>query len=324
MPRVSILMPVFNVAPYLREAMDSILNQTYKDFELIVLNDCSPDNSEEILDTYSDERIVRYRGQQNVGLANVLNIGIEMARGEYIARMDSDDISLPQRMEKQVAYLDNHPTVDLVSAGMKRFGASQEVMIRSSDIEDVKFNALSYSPVLHASSMWRKKQFLKNGLFYRQEMVPAEDYDLWTRALACGLTLINMQEVLYLYRTHSSQVTSVNKDWSVVNVVQLKYIKTIFPGTTDDNVKEFSDLMCINDPKEVKRICQELENVNEIVGYFDKSKLRSRLRRYYQNRLFNQLSYGKIEWKKVCELRGRQIIKLLKRKVFGWSIRYDK
>lgn len=315
MPRVSILMPVFNVAPYLREAMDSIFNQTFRDFELIVLDDCSPDNSEEILDTYSDERIVRYRGQQNVGLANVLNIGIEMARGEYIARMDSDDVSLPQRMEKQVAYLDNHPTVDLVSAGMQRFGASQEVMIRSSDIEDVKFNALSYSPVLHASSMWRKKQFLKNGLFYRQEMVPAEDYDLWTRALACGLTLINMPEVLYLYRTHSSQVTSVNKDWSVANVIRYNYVKSIFPGVDESKVKEFISLLEIIDANAIKRICNDLVKENDKVRYFERNKLHSRLKRYYQSRLYNQMiAYG-IEWKRLLNLRITQVYKLFTNKI---------
>lgn len=316
MPRVSVLMPVYNVAPYLKEAMDSILNQTYRDFELIVLNDCSPDNSEEILDTFSDERIVRYRGQQNVGLANVLNMGIEMARGEYIARMDSDDISLPQRMEKQVAYLDNHPTVDLVSAGMQRFGASQEVMIRPSDIEDVKFNAMSHSPVLHASSVWRKDKFLNHNLFYRQEMVPVEDYDLWTRALAQGLVLVNTPDVLYLYRTHSSQVTRVNKDWSVAKSIQSNYIKAIFPSATNDNVIGFSNLLRINNPKEVKRICQELEKANEEVGFFNKDKLHTKLRRYYQTKLYNHMMSEKIEWKVIHELRVRQIVKLFKNKVF--------
>ena len=81
---------------------------------MIVLDDCSPDNAEEILDAYDDSRIVRYKGEKNVGLSNVLNVGIEMARGKYIARMDSDDISLPQRLQVQVDYLEKHPDVDLV------------------------------------------------------------------------------------------------------------------------------------------------------------------------------------------------------------------
>ena len=105
-PTVSILMPIYKTAPFLKEAVDSILAQTYTDFELIALNDCSPDNAEEILDLYYDPRIVRYRGEQNVGLANVLNTGMAMARGQFIARMDSDDISLPQRLEIQMQYLE--------------------------------------------------------------------------------------------------------------------------------------------------------------------------------------------------------------------------
>lgn len=315
-PRVSVLMPVYNTAPFLKEAVDSILNQTFKNFELIVLNDCSPDNSEEILDTYVDDRIVRYRGQKNVGLANILNVGLKMARGEYIARMDSDDISLPQRIEKQVVYLDGHPDVDLVSAGMKRFGESDTIISYQTNIEDVKFAALSYSPVLHSSSMWRKDRFLKKDLFYRQDRVPAEDYDLWTRALTFGLVLVNIPDVLYLYRTHHSQVTQVNKDWSVVEKIQYDYIKTVFPDVSDENVKEFSSLLRIPDPNRVKRICEDLEKENNKTCFFDKKKLHYKLLRYYQARLYNQMMSSDIVWSRVLELKVSQIIMLLKNK-FG-------
>ena len=135
LPLVSILMPVYKTAPYLREAMDSMLCQTFKDFELIVLDDCSPDNAEEILDAYDDSRIVRYKGDKNVGLSNV---GIEMARGKYIARMDSDDISLPKRLQVQVEYFEKHPDVDLVSVGMRLFGAKDATWIRERNPEKVK------------------------------------------------------------------------------------------------------------------------------------------------------------------------------------------
>ena len=208
MPLVSILMPVYNTAPYLKEAVDSILSQTFTDFELIVLNDCSPDNAEEILDPYNDPRIVRYQGERNAGLANILNVGLDMARGKYIARMDSDDISLPNRLEVQVNFLKSHPDIDLVSVGMQLFGRKEDVWIREQNPEKNKINALFFSPVLHASSMWRKEPFEKLGLRFRQEMVPAEDYDLWTRALLAGLRLANMPDILYKYRIRSEQATS--------------------------------------------------------------------------------------------------------------------
>lgn len=310
-PKVSIVMPVFNVAPYLREAMDSILNQTYEDFEFIVLNDCSPDNSEEILNTYSDRRIVRYRGEKNVGFANILNVGIKMARGEFIARMDSDDISLPCRLEKQVAFLEDHPEIDLVSTGMQRFGESEKVLSHRTSFEDVKFDALSFSPVLHASSMWRRSKFLDHDLLYRQEMVPSEDYDLWTRALAQRLVLVNIPEVLYRYRTHDSQVTRVNRDWGKNIDVSYSYIKAIFPGISDESMKDFRSLMNIKDAERVKKVCNNLEHENSVVGYFDERYLHSKLKRYYQTRLFNQMIANGVKLESVFELRFPQLVKLL-------------
>ena len=242
LPQVSILMPVYNTAPYLREAIDSMLSQTFTDFELIVLNDCSPDNAEEILDTYNDPRIVRYRGEKNVGLSNVLNIGIELARGKYIARMDSDDISLPNRLQVQVDYLEAHPEIDLVSVGMQLFGDKEEIWVREQDFEELKICALFYSPVLHASSMWRKDAFEQQGLRFRQEMVPSEDYDLWTRSLVKGRRLVNLTEVLYKYRIHDTQAT-LQAD--VVDAksreVQSAYIRAALPSVSEKNAEAFPE-----------------------------------------------------------------------------------
>ena len=211
-PRVSILMPVYKTAPFLKEAIDSILCQTFSDFEFIILNDASPDNAEKILDTYSDPRIIRYRSENNVGLANILNVGIAMARGEYIARMDSDDISHPTRLQIEVDYLDSHPEIDLVSCGMQQFGLSDRTMSYKESFWLVCYNAFFFSPILHASSMWRKHRFEETQLRYRQERVPAEDYDLWIRALAHGLKLINIPDVLYKYRIHGNQQATARRD----------------------------------------------------------------------------------------------------------------
>ena len=239
-PIVSVLMPVYKTGIFLREAVDSILTQSFTDFELIILNDCSPDNAEEILDSYSDPRIVRYKGDKNVGLSNVLNIGIALARGKYIARMDSDDLSSPERLQIQVDYLNAHPKIDLVSVGMHLFGARNEVWIRDSDPEKVKIDAMFHSPVLHASSMWRKDRFEKEGLRFRQEFVPAEDYDLWTRALLKGLKLVNLPDVLYEYRIHPNQATSFSDKTSVqCRNVQQSFLQGALPTLSDKDRKAF-------------------------------------------------------------------------------------
>ena len=239
-PLVSVLMPVYKTAPYLSEAMDSMLHQTFNDYELIVLDDCSPDIAEEILDAYDDSRIVRYKGENNVGLSNVLNVGIEMARGKYIARMDSDDISLPNRLQIQVDYLETHSEIDLVSVGMQLFGAKESVWIRERNPEKVKIEALFHSPVLHASSMWRKDSFERHGLRFRQEMVPAEDYDLWTRAMLKGLKLVNLPEVLYEYRIHEAQATvQTDKTAAKSREVQMAYLHESLPSLSDRNREAF-------------------------------------------------------------------------------------
>ena len=239
-PMVSVIMPIYNTAPYLREAMDSILSQTFTNFELIVLDDCSQDNSEIILSEYSDPRIVRYKGENNLGLANVLNIGIGMAQGKYIARMDSDDISLPDRLQVQVDYMELHPEIDLCSCGMQLFGAKQEVWIRESDPEKVKITAAFFSPVLHASSIWRKEVFESHRLRFRQEMVPSEDYDLWTRALLEGLCLVNIPQVLYHYRIRNGQISQqpeLVKEKS--REIQVSYLKAALPSLSEKALYSF-------------------------------------------------------------------------------------
>lgn len=239
-PFVTVLMPVYNTAPFLREAMDSVLSQTFTDFELIVLDDCSPDDAEAVLDTYTDSRIIRYKGEKNAGLSNVLNVGIAMARGKYIARMDSDDVSLPNRLQIQVDYLETHPEVDLVSVGMRLFGAREEVWIREQNPEKVKINALFHSPVLHASSVWRKDSFENQGLRFCQERVPAEDYDLWTRALVKGLKLVNLPDVLYQYRMHPSQATvQTDKTSAKSREVQQEYLRLALPSLSEKNREAF-------------------------------------------------------------------------------------
>ncbi len=272
-PRVSILMPVYKTAPFLREAMDSMLSQTFSDFELIVLDDCSPDDAEAILDTYTDPRIVRYRGEKNVGLSNVLNVGIGLARGKYIARMDSDDISLPERLQIQVDYLETHPEIDLVSVGMQLFGAKEAVWIRERNPEKVKSEAMFHSPVLHASSVWRKDSFEMHGLRFRQEMVPSEDYDLWTRALLNGLKLVNLSEVLYKYRMHNAQATlQTEKTREKDREVQKNYLHLALPSLSEKNIEAF--------PKKLWPVF--FANLRD--GFFDRKLLANRLYKMSKNR----------------------------------------
>ena len=313
-PRVSILFPMYNTALFLKEAVDSMLSQTFTNFELIVLNDCSPDNAEEIMDTYNDPRIVRYRGEKNVGLGNVLNVGISMARGEYIARMDSDDISLPERIQFQVNFLDSHPEYDLVSVGMREFGNSNRVHFYDNDTEQIKFNALFYSPILHASSMWRKDSF--DGLLYDQSFVPSEDYDLWTRALVKGIRMRNLPRILYLYRIFEGQATSsISADkWNMANKL---YIQSAFPDLDRDQVEAWSNAVCdTSDLPRLKSTLKAMVSYNNTMKtpFFEPALFAKNATRYYQALLFKRLESG--EKGPVSDLRLRQIVRLYQHKLF--------
>ena len=313
-PKVSVLFPVYKTAAYLKEAVDSMLSQTFTDFELIVLNDCSPDNAEEIMDTYNDPRIVRYRGEQNVGLGNVLNVGISMARGEYIARMDSDDISLPERLQFQVDYLDAHPEYDLVSVGMKEFGEGNALHYYDNETEQIKFNALFHSPIPHASSMWRKKSF--EGLLYDQSFVPSEDYHLWTRALIKGVKMRNLPQVLYMYRRFKGQATASN-DGSKRRHANELYIQSAFPGIEEDRVKAWSKgVWRIGDLPCLKATLEEMVqyNCHEKDPFFNPKLFALYAKRYYQALLFKRLKQGGKG--PVFDLRLAQIFKLYYYKLF--------
>lgn len=280
-------MPVYNTAKYLKEAVDSILAQTFGDFEFIILDDCSPDNSQEILNEYTDSRIIRYRGERNVGLANILNIGIGMARGEYIARMDSDDLSFPERLRIQVDYLDTHPEVDLCSCGMKLFGRKDDVWIRENDSESVKLTALFYSPVLHASSMWRKREFEQHHLRYDQSMVPSEDYDLWTRSLLCGLELVNIPEVLYSYRIRQSQATENTK---LISEKQRRIKEYYFQKTFGEDCGHLIENLADENFSIVHSAIKRLIVLNRRNGFFNSRLFRRKMMLLYQSSVWSSLS----------------------------------
>lgn len=205
-PKITVLMPVYNGEKFLREAIESILNQTFTDFELLIINDGSTDKSVEIIESYKDPRIRLLHNEKNKGLIYSLNRGIDLASGEYIARMDCDDISLPKRLEKQVAFMDAHPDVGASGTWIKKFGNSgSKVLFFPIKTEYIKCGFLFNCMLPHPSVMIRKKLFLRNNLYYDPAYNNAEDYELWVRCQKY-FPLQNIGKILLLYRLHDEQV----------------------------------------------------------------------------------------------------------------------
>lgn len=225
-PRITVLMPVHNGAEYLKEAIESILSQTFKDFEFLIIDDGSTDNSEKIVRSYADPRIRLVRNIENIGLAATLNKGIGLARADYIARMDCDDVSLPCRLEKQVRFMDLHADVGICGSWIKIIKKGRRTIMRyPTDDEAVKCFLIFCSAFAHPSVIFRKSIFVENDLRYDVSYRGAEDYDLWVRA-SNFCKFANLPEVLLNYRVHPKQVSNVGgvHQRSEANLVRAKQI----------------------------------------------------------------------------------------------------
>ncbi len=206
MPLISVIMAVYNSATYLEEAIQSILNQDLKDFEFIIINDGSTDESEEILKKYArvDNRIQLF-SQDNQGLPKSLNRGIQLARGKYIARMDADDISLPERFSKQVAFLEEHPEIAVCGTWIETIGEEKSYINQyPRDSETIQCWLLFGIGLAHPSVLMRRDCLIEKNLSYDPSYLYCEDYEFWLR-LSRDLQLANLPEVLLLYRVQSKQ-----------------------------------------------------------------------------------------------------------------------
>jgi glycosyltransferase involved in cell wall biosynthesis len=209
LPAVSVVLPVYNCPRYVGEAIESILAQSFADFELIMIDDGSTDETPSVLRRYSDPRIRLVR-QENRGLAATLNRGIELAKGRYIARQDQDDISYPERFAKQAAYLDRHPSCALVGtwADIWRENASTGRQHRhASDNATLQYELLLNNPFVHSSVMIRKAALDAVGSYTTDaKRQPPEDFELWSR-LARRHEVANIPEVLHVYREVSGSMS---------------------------------------------------------------------------------------------------------------------
>ena len=213
-PAISVCMSMYNAGPYLRECIDSVLAQTFEDFEFIIVDDGSEDDSAAIVASYADPRIRLIRGGHDYVAS--LNRSLDEARGRYVARMDADDVMHSERLARQFAYMEAHPAVDLTGGRMTAFRDDIgiplfELYVREGrlDLADL----LDGCCICHPTVMVRTDRLNAPArLRYRKEWVYAEDYDLWVEMLGHGLRLVNLPDIMAYYRLHPGQVTACRRD----------------------------------------------------------------------------------------------------------------
>ncbi len=230
MLRVSVLMPCYNAASTLDEAIESILAQSMTDFELVVVDDGSTDRTYEILQEWAlrDFRIKAVR-QPHSGIVQALNFGLEYCQAPYIARMDADDSSLPQRLEMQADFLDENPAIDLVSSQVCGFPLGQvregfriylEWLNSLCTDADIRREIFVESPLPHPSVMFRKQRVIEIGGY--QDFSWAEDYDLWLRLYLAGAQFAKLPQVLLKWREHPARLTRMDSRYSLENFLRAK------------------------------------------------------------------------------------------------------
>lgn len=238
-PVISVVLPVFNAEKYLKEAIDSVLNQTFEDFELILINDGSTDDSLKIVQSYTDTRIQLIQNDQNLGLIKTLNKGIYASKGTYIARMDADDIAINNRFEIQVKYLNNHPNCVAVGSNVIQFGAVNQVTSLPLNFKEIELSLLFENCMAHPSVMIKSETVKKHQIKYREDLIHLEDWGLWLELLEFG-EIHNIREPLLEYRIEGQNISVQNKSTLKERASRFyqTYLPKYFDRVNDEFIKE--------------------------------------------------------------------------------------
>ncbi len=278
LPLVSVVMPAYNAEKYLATAIESILTQTYTNFEFIIINDGSTDKTLDIIKTYNekDKRIRLVSNEGNKGIVYSENLGLKSAIGEYIAIMHADDISSPDRFEKQVSYMETNPHISILGGNMSFVGTEDHTNYPTNS-DWIAMTFMEGNTLSHPTVMMRKKDIWNKKLLYDQSYSLIEDYKMWVDSALAGLKITNLTDIILDYRLHESQITSVKRDDISLAVDRLKeeYLKSRFGDTLsfiDKNIikSEFSSKQY--SVVEIFRVTRKLIIINNKERAFDKTE----------------------------------------------------
>lgn len=286
---VSVCMAVYNGEKYIKEAIDSILNQTYPYFELIIINDGSTDNSENIILTYTDNRIKYLKNETNKGLIYTRNRALKEVNTKYTAVLDCDDISLPERLEKQVAFLDKNKDVAVCGTWGLMINEESEIfghkIMPEFNAETVNIEMLFRNQFIHSSVMYRTKIAIEND-GYESEKGVAEDYNLFSK-ISKNHKLANIPEFLTYYREHSKGISKTNS--SEINSGEIEILKNLYYRfKCSDEFLQIPKLIIQNninqiDSKNVNPFFSHLLDINNKENFYDSNNFKKVIFKHWYN-----------------------------------------
>lgn len=287
-------MPTYNVASYVEEAIGSVLRQTYHDFELLVIDDCSTDDTVSVVRSIDDPRIHIVQNEKNVGLAKNLNRGLSHITTEYVARMDGDDIAEPFWLEREVTILDSHPEIGICSGGFERFGTVKSLVRFPERHEDSMANMLFECSVIVPT--FRMSLYRDHGLRYSTDAFPAEDYRFWAECLRLT-KMYNIQETLFHYRMHPTQICTARREEQQKKVAEVRryMLEWLSPDFSEEEKTYYTcqfmapQITSRQDYQERQAFCQKMIEKNRSVGHFSEEALRRRLDKHLRLTLYSTI-----------------------------------
>ena len=297
-PKISVLMPVYNAENFLKEAIDSILNQTFKDFEFLIINDGSTDKSKEIILSYNDPRIRYFENKSNLGVARTLNKGLRIAKGKYIARMDADDISYIQRLKLEYDEIIKNQMVAVIASYYDVISEKGKYLYTVKDASSVEeiYYALQFRNCLGHPTVIFNKEIVLNE-FHGYKSCEAEDYELWLR-VSKKYKILKVKNILHQLRISDISRMSQSKEKIIKNamkITQNNLQSLIGKPINIDIVSILSDLNPLSySPIKIKQTLSILEEIN--------TKILEHCPSFLDKSIIEKCSENKINWVKFCHL----------------------
>lgn len=280
-------MPVYNCGLYLRDAIESILNQEFKDFYFHIINDGSTDNTEEIVHEFKDPRIKYFKNKENLKLIPTLNNAILDCTTKYIVRMDGDDIADPLFIKILYNYMEKNPHISICSCYFQYFGGKEDKVINPLSINEVKVSLLFYNPVLHPG-IWRNDVIKKHNFKFNSEFIHAEEYEFWTQ-LSRVTNLANVPHFLMKLRSHNNQVSNKFLEEQKISSrkVRSKLLVDLLDTISDNEVDIWEELIIKNhdfsSPKNTVELILNVLRANKQKGIYDPVILQRKLALKWKN-----------------------------------------
>lgn len=304
-PEITVLMPVYNGEKYLREAIDSILNQTFSNFEFLIINDGSTDATEEIISGYQDTRIRYIKNESNIKLIASLNKGIALATGKYIARMDTDDVALPNRLQKQFDFMEQNTDVALCGTGCQIFGDENKTVIYCAGHDEIMAKMLYQCHFIHPTMMMRKSMINTFETKFDTHFIHAEDYDFFTR-VGEKFKLANIQEVLLRYRIHSQNISELNRATQNAHSATIKkrLFKNLGVDITEpelilyESISHYEYKHTAGYISGAEQLLHKMLAANNVSGYFEKHFFTALIASHWWNVCYHSTRLGHFAFSK--------------------------